>query len=268
MIDFGDGIVAREAPAAGDKVLWIHGYTLDASTWQPLWAQLPEWHHIGIELPGHGISRPFDPQQTLPELARQLGEHALELGVKHLVALSFGGQIALQIAIEFPNAFERIVLGAPGMSGGPQDPSVMLLYKKMARVYFERGRGPWLTDMWMESKPFLFKGAFDQPELWQSLYTIIDRYSWDEIASGAMRGLTSGKQLPEQLQQISAETIILVGDEEMRAFQLIAERLERYLPNCRRIFLPGVSHLCLLQVPDIAAGYIRQHLEEAHHVVH
>ena len=49
MTNFAEGIVAREQAGDGDKVLWIHGYTMDSSLWQPLWDQLPDWHHIGME---------------------------------------------------------------------------------------------------------------------------------------------------------------------------------------------------------------------------
>src|SRR5262245_51575468 len=111
-------------PGESDKVLWIHGYTVDSTVWQDLWALLPGWHHIGIDLPGHGGSRQLQDGEDLPSLGRDLGQLALEHDVRHLVALSFGTVIALQIAIEFPTSFASMVLGAPALAGGPQDPEV------------------------------------------------------------------------------------------------------------------------------------------------
>ena len=53
---FGKEIYCRQAPGSADKVLWVHGYTMDSSLWQPLWDELPGWHHFGIDLPFHGTS--------------------------------------------------------------------------------------------------------------------------------------------------------------------------------------------------------------------
>ena len=111
LVNFGDGLAARIVPGPGTKVLWIHGYTLDSSSWQTLWELLPDWYHIGIDLPGHGSSLPLGVGDDLQSLARRVGQLALEHEVQHLVALSFGTLIALQIAIEFPSAFSSLILG-------------------------------------------------------------------------------------------------------------------------------------------------------------
>ena len=95
-----DDIAMIRADGGGDGVLWIHGYTLNAGIWAELWRLLPGWRHIGIDLPGHGRSAPLAPGETLRGLARRLNRLAAEQGVRHLVALSFGGMIALQMAIE------------------------------------------------------------------------------------------------------------------------------------------------------------------------
>ena len=51
-----EGFAVRTAgtPLSGPAVVWIHGYTMDSSTWEELWALLPGWFHIGVDLLGHG----------------------------------------------------------------------------------------------------------------------------------------------------------------------------------------------------------------------
>src|SRR5438045_228866 len=97
-----NGLLARSVSGPGPRVLWIHGYTMSSEIWEDLWLRLPKWSHIGIDLPGHGASRPPREPQTLPELARMLGCMAAEQRVEHVVGLSFGAIVALQIAIELP----------------------------------------------------------------------------------------------------------------------------------------------------------------------
>src|SRR6476660_9216433 len=116
-----DGIAARIMPSPADKVLWIHGYTLNSSIWGALWELLPGWSHIGIDLPGHGGSEQIRPGENLSTLASRIGASARRWAARHLVGLSFGGTLALQIAIEYPDAFASLGLSSPGLGGGPLD---------------------------------------------------------------------------------------------------------------------------------------------------
>ena len=115
--EFGDGLMARERPGKLDAVLWIHGYTLNSAAWLPLWEKMPSWHHIGIDLPAHGGSRLIREGESLSSLASTVGRLALGRGVRHIVALSFGTMVATQTAIEYPDSFASVTLGAPALAG-------------------------------------------------------------------------------------------------------------------------------------------------------
>lgn len=256
----GRGLAARVLPGTGERVLWIHGYTLDSSIWHQMWQGLPAWYHIGIDLPGHGASPPFAPQTTLAELGRTIGALALEHDVRHVVGLSFGGMIALQVAIEFPDAFATLTLGAPGLAGGPEDPAARLRYIELTQLYWQRGPGPWITDLWMQSPPDLFKGALRQPALWQELVAVINRHPWSEMRTGSMQQLRTHPQTEESLRQIKTATMVLVGEDEMPAFKHIAHIIQRSIPHCRSVHLPATSHLCMLESVDLASQFIELHL--------
>lgn len=256
----GQGIVARVTPPPGERVLWIHGYTLDSSTWRSLWQRLPGWQHIGIDLPGHGASAPLVAGMTLSDLGRMIGELALENDVRHVVGLSFGGMIALQVAIEFPEAFASLTLGAPGLAGGPEDPAARLRYPELIRLYRERGAGPWMTDLWMQWPPDLFKGAANHPALWQELVEVVNRHSWLEMRTLSMQQLRTQPQTEAALRRIQAATMVLVGEEEMPAFKHAARLIQRSIPTCRLAHLPATGHLCMLESVDMASPLIELHL--------
>jgi pimeloyl-ACP methyl ester carboxylesterase len=259
-IQLGHGLAASVAPGSGEKILWLHGYTINSSLWQDLWALLPGWHHIGIDLPGHGASAPWPPNPTVPELGRLFGTVALEQGVRHIIALSFGTLLALQIIIEFPQAFASLTLGAPTIGGGQQEQSVGVRYRELMQLYQQRGPGPWLTKLWMTSPPHIFTGAASYPRLWQQLVQAIDRHTWLELRTGAMRNLPFHIQPPEMLPSLPVPTLVLVGDQEMAPFKHTAELLHSHLPNCNRVILPDTWHLCMLERPDLASRFIDEHL--------
>ena len=146
-LPWDDGIAACATMASGDSVLWLHGYTMDATIWAGLWERLPDWRHLGIDLPGHGRSRGLLQDDDLSSLAERLGKNALARGVKYLVGLSFGSLVTLEIAARYPGSFDRIVLAAPTFGGGPIDPAAQRLNQELIRLFNARGAGPWMTSL-------------------------------------------------------------------------------------------------------------------------
>jgi pimeloyl-ACP methyl ester carboxylesterase len=245
-IDAGGNLAARLRPGGGG-VLWIHGYTMDSRIWEELWDLLPGWRHIGIDLPGHGLSDPLEQGLDLAALGRRLGEFARQQGVRHLVGLSFGGMVALQVAIELPDAFDSLVLGAPALGGGPQDRRAQARNLELAALHRARGVGPWLRDLWMTSPPDIFTSAAKDPALWQRLHAIVGGHPWTELADARMQMLTQHRQSTEALRRIRADTLVLIGTEDSEAFRRSAELIRRAVPRCRRVHLESTGHLTLLE---------------------
>lgn len=258
---FGPGLAARERPGAGERVLWLHGYTMDSSIWDELWALLPGYHHIGVDLPGHGASAPFAPGVTLGGLAEQIGALAAGRGVRHLVGLSFGTLLALQIAIADPRRWASLTLAAPGLVGGPEDPHTPRHYRDLAALFWQRGAGPWMTELWMRSPPAIFAGTEAHPQLRRRLAAVIDRHSWAELRSGVMRGMFTPPQTPAELAAVTTPTLVLLGDAEMPAFCAVAQTLEQSMPRCRSALIDQAGHLCLLERPAAAAPLLAQHFQ-------
>lgn len=262
-ISLKDGIRALVRQGDGEAVLWFHGYTMNSSVWQDIWSLLPEWHHIGIDLPGHGASRPLSPSDDLDAIADVIADLALAHGVRHLVALSFGTIIALQAAIRRPDAFASVVLSAPAVLGGPHEVEVEARYVELARLYHQKGPGPHMTELWMRSPPDIFRGVNGRPELGRRLATVIDRHSWEEMANFAMRGLTVGRQGLEELARISSSTLVLLGSDDLPAFRLCGQLISAAVPNCHEVEVPGAGHLALLEEPEACASIIDAHLRSA-----
>lgn len=258
-IDFSEGIRARVVAGDGPRLLWVHGYTLDARSWDDIWPLLPDCHHIGVELPGHGTSDPYDPEQTLPDLARLLGARALEMGVSHLVGLSFGGMVALQIALEFPDKFATLTLGSPGMAGGPQERTIAPVYTQLYSLHRVWGRSPALAECWLGSK--LFDGGRDLPNLWARLTEIVGAHRWDELGHGPLWQFHRFSQRTEALARLPIQTRVLIGDHDLSAFKQIGTILQETLPHCeQRDLTGGVYHLCMLQRPAETADILREQL--------
>jgi pimeloyl-ACP methyl ester carboxylesterase len=256
-------VMSRPGNADRERVLWIHGYTLDSRIWDELWSYLPNWYHLAIDLPGHGRSPPLRQRTDLRVLARQIGRFAMERKVQHVVGLSFGGMVALQVAIEYPDAFASLVLGAPAFGGGPKDRYAQARNLELSRMYRSQGCGPWLRDLWMTSPPNIFLGASKHPVLWQRLRQIVGEHRWTELTDTRMRSLTECQQSPREMHKIKAATLVFIGDDDADAFKRSAELIRRGIPSCRCVHLEQTGHLTLLERAATIHSLIDDHFRAA-----
>jgi pimeloyl-ACP methyl ester carboxylesterase len=256
---FAPGIAARVRPGLGDPVLWVHGYTVDSTVWADLWSLLPGQAHYGIDLPGHGASSPLVPGTTLAELGERLAAGAMGRCVRHVVGLSLGSMIALQVVLARPEAFATLTLAAPAVGGGPVDADVGVRYRELHALYRRRGPGPWLTELWMRSPPATFAHAGEP--LRARLAAVIDGHSWREFDDPGfgIGGLTRQAQDVGALARAPARLLVLTGEHELPAFRQTARILQALRPDARAVALPGVGHLCVLQAPETSARLLSEH---------
>jgi pimeloyl-ACP methyl ester carboxylesterase len=260
-----DGIGTRLAPADGDKILWLHGYTMDSRIWTELWNLLPGWFHIGVDLPGHGLSRHVV-EDDLARLAIRIGGLAVEQGVRHIVALSFGTVVALEVAAQMPATFATLTLGGPVFPGGPEDPAIRTRYEELIRKYRRTGLDSHFRAMWMSPSSAIFAGAARHPRLWERMSKIVDAHSWSELDSRANYLFDRRPRLEIHLERVQSASLVLVGENEVLPFRRSAELVRRSLPDCRRVYVPDAGHLCMLEAPAFAADLIASHL--GHHPRH
>jgi pimeloyl-ACP methyl ester carboxylesterase len=256
---FAGEIPARVQPGPDCGVLWIHGYTVDSTIWADLWSLLPDWTHYGIDLPGHGASPPLKPGTTLHELGRELADAAAEFGIAHVVGLSLGSIIALEVVLSRPRAFTTLTLGAPALAGGPVDQDVGIRYKELCDLYRQRGSGPWMTELWMRCPPPTF--AHTNPLLRARLAAVIDRHTWLELGDPGfgIAALTRQPQNARALAFSAARQLYMLGEHELPAFRQTATILREIRPEARCVELSGAGHLCMLHAPEEAAGLLAKH---------
>ena len=253
-------MIATRSCGRGPAVLWIHGYTMDSSTWRPLWELLPGWRHVGIDLPGHGGSGPVPTGMTLPQLGAAIADIARAEGARRVVALSFGSLAAVQLAVDRPDLLDRLVLAAPTLAGAQPDVLARRRYQELVMLKRLAGGGEALVDLWMRSPPDIFLGTERHPRLRAQLRSVIARHSWRELDDGAMATLTAGRHTPAELRRIRARTLVLTGREDLPVFVDNARLLGELVEGCRRLTVERAGHLSLLERPETVAPVIADHL--------
>ncbi len=116
----GRRMAYRDTGGAGPTVLLVHGITNSSSSWEPVTQRLAASHRVlAPDLPGHGDSDRHQGDHSLGAHASVLRDLLLITGADRatLVGHSLGGGIVLQMAYQFPDLVERIVLVSSGGLG-------------------------------------------------------------------------------------------------------------------------------------------------------
>ena len=109
----GLSLAVRESGVDGQStVVMLHGVGNNGSMWSHLMASLPEYHCLAPDLPGHGDSRAFEWSSRI-ETARVVGDlieaRAID-GRAHVIGLSLGGSVALELLASRPELLDHVVV--------------------------------------------------------------------------------------------------------------------------------------------------------------
>ncbi len=114
----------------GPLVLLIHGMAGSATTWKQVMPALSErFTVLAPDLLGHGESDKVKGDYSLGAMASVLRDLIVALGYKRatVVGQSYGGGIAMQLAYQYPERCERLVLVDAGGLGKEVNPLLKML---------------------------------------------------------------------------------------------------------------------------------------------
>lgn len=260
LVNLGGGLAGRRSGGGGDVVFWVHPYALDSSCWAELWDRLPGWRHVGVDLPGHGLSEPLAPQEDLAALTTRLREAAAREGARHLVGLSLGANLALAMALGRGQAFSSVVLASPVLEDTAGAEGFWRRYRELVTMYMMAGFGEHLRGRLMLVEPGIFDGTRSRTGLWEGLWRIVGRHPFWDLPHGGYLRVASTAWPEDALRGMDLPTLLVVGESAAADSKAEAGRWAAALPASRLAELAGAAHLALLETPEAAAAALDAHL--------
>jgi pimeloyl-ACP methyl ester carboxylesterase len=256
-IEVGGLRIGFERRGHGEPLVLLHGLPSDARVWlRQLEALADEFMVIAWDAPGCGKSSDPDSRFGLDDVARCLAGFvaALELGRPHVLGLSWGSGVALDLYRIAPEVPRSLVLasGYAGWAGSlPPDALAQRLdaYLTAARTPRHEALRSWASGFFSPTTPA------DRVE---EFLAIASEFHPDALAAFARSFAKT--DLRAVLPEIRVPTLVLHGDSDTRSPLPIGQALHGAIPGSRLVVLRGVGHVSNIEAPETFNAEVRRFL--------
>jgi 3-oxoadipate enol-lactonase len=251
------GSLFWEAAGKGAPVILLHGGNLDRRMWDAQFELLRgQYRVIRYDARGFGRSspadRPFSAHEDLAALLR-----GLHIPRASLVGLSMGGRISIDFALTYPNMVDRLVLAAPGISGGTWADDGDTLWLAAARTAAQRGDSVGVALAWLESA--YIRSALHPPQraAWVRQIAVDNARYWMGLVRHQDLEREASPPAAARLGELRPPILLLIGDRDTPFIYDVARAIAERAPHVRRVDLQAAGHMLNLEAADEFNSAIR-----------
>jgi pimeloyl-ACP methyl ester carboxylesterase len=238
----------HDEAGSGPAIVLLHAGIADRSMWAELLEPLAAAGHrvVAFDLPGFGEAEPA-PGEQAPWLDVLSAMDALSIERAALVGNSFGGAVALRVALVAPERVSALALiSAPGVEF---EPSAQLRAAWDAEeAALDRGDTEAAVAAVVEAWTLA-----DAPQELRDRVAAMQRGIF-EVQAGITEpteGPDPAEEHPELLAGLDIPVLVAAGEHDMPDFLDAAEQLAAALPRAQRAVIAGAGHLAPLETPAV-----------------
>jgi len=242
-----DGLeVAYRRAGDGPPLVLLHGAVADSRVWRRQLEDLgDEFTVIAWDAPGAG--RTPDPAEPfgLPDWADVLAAfvRALELGPSHVLGLSWGGSVAIELYRRHPETAASLIL-ADSYAGWKGSLSPELCAERLEMALRTSEMAP--SELISEWLPQLLSGDASSEHTEELVGIMAD---FHPAGLRLMARAMAGADLNDVLPRIAVPTLLVWGDRDERSPLSIGEGMYDAIPDATLAVIPDSGHETNIEQP-------------------
>jgi 3-oxoadipate enol-lactonase len=248
MVSVGaDKIWAEDSVGRGPVLLLLHEGVGDSRMWDPVWPSLTaRYRAIRYDVRGYGRSPAASQEFTLLGDLTAVLDH-FGVASAHVAGCSMGGGTALEFALAQPERVMSLVLLCPGIGGYPYPETSELdeACEALAAAGDDEGVVSLLLGVW--------GAAGDDPLVTDLMRSALRAWAIEEEFE------LEGEPTFDRLGELTAPTVLMVGDLDDAALIASNEAAASRIPGCELIRMPGVDHYPTVREPELVTQTILRH---------
>lgn len=261
-VNIGTTELSYESTGIGVPVVLIHAGIADSRMWDPQVAALsPHYRVIRLDLRGTGQSPPgrgvFSYHGDLLAFL-----DIIEVDRPHIVGASFGGRVAIDFALEYPDRVRSLTLIGTALSGAAFDSAVMEERGPAIDEAEEAGDNERAIELemalWVDGPSRHPRRA---PEHVRDLVREMQRRIY-AVDWGGVDLQRLDPPAAERLHERALPLLAIVGDHDIPDMHTIADRIVATVPGARKVIIEDAAHLPSMEHPDEVNRVVLGFLEE------
>jgi 3-oxoadipate enol-lactonase/4-carboxymuconolactone decarboxylase len=241
-------------PVGAPVIAFSHSIGASLEMWEAQVAAFAgQYRCLRYDTRGQGRSEVIDRPTHVDDLADDLAALLDALGIAraNMVGLSLGGMTAQAFALRHQEKLDRLVLIATTAKMDPQ------FWQDRQAVVRREGYGSFIAGV-LSPRWFTADFAKRSPG---TITAFRERFPKDWRGYAVCCGVIETLDLAERIAAIRAPTLIMVGAEDPATPLAMSEDLRNRIPDAEMIIIPKLTHLLVVERPDVVNPYIAAFLE-------
>jgi len=240
MLQSNDARIHYVVAGAGPAVVLIHGWALNLREWDDQIAALsPHYRVVAFDRRGYGHSSGFADASADPGDIRALLD-TLHIRSAVLVGHSAGAEVAIRFAAALPGRVDALVLyggGEPDSFPVPETGPSLAMAKQLARR-----DGVDSLMRFVLSLPQFRPGPHRSAAIAARLDTMVKGYSGKDLLEDHSQSGAFPQPQSDAMRRWPMPMLFISGDREGPRWQLVSDSLVRWMPDARKVLIPGGGH--------------------------